>query len=154
MKLRVYADTSVIGGVFDDEFEAWSRRLIADFKDGRMILVLSDLTLQELEEAPRRVRAILRDIPEEYKEYIALDDDAKALALKYIEEGAISDRHKVDAQHIALATTRTLDVMVSWNFRHIVNLRRIRCYNAVNMKHGYHTLEIRTPREVVDDETV
>jgi len=66
--------------------------------------------------------------------------------------GAISARMRVDALHIALATVARVDVLVSWNFKHIVNLKRIHAYNAVNLKHGYPLLEIRTPREVPGDE--
>ena len=152
MKLRVYADSSVIGGIFDDEFEEWSQKLLRDFIEGQKILVISDLMLREIEDAPDNVRAVLDEIPNENKEYITLNDDAKSLAQKYIEEGAISKKHLVDAQHIALATIQKIDVLVSWNFQHIVNLRRIRLYNAVNLKYGYHIIEIRTPREVLDEE--
>ena len=55
----------------------------------------------------------------------------------------------VDAQHIAIATISRVEVLVSWNFRHIVNLQRIRGYNAVNLRDGYPLLEIRTPQEVI-----
>ena len=66
--------------------------------------------------------------------------------------GAIAARMRADALHIAVATVARVDVLVSWNFKHIVNLRRIHAYNAVNLKRGYPLLEIRTPREVLDDE--
>lgn len=77
---------------------------------------------------------------------------AEELAAAYIEDGAIDARMRADALHIALATVARVDVLVSWNFRHIVNLKRIRAYNAVNLKSGYPVLEIRTPREVPGDE--
>jgi hypothetical protein len=59
---------------------------------------------------------------------------------------------RADAQHIAIATVARVDVLVSWNFRHIVNLQRIRGYNSVNLRMGYPMIEIRTPREVLADE--
>lgn len=54
-----------------------------------------------------------------------------------------------DALHIAIATIHKVDVLVSWNFKHIVNLDRIKKYNGVNLKHGYMILEIRNPREIL-----
>jgi hypothetical protein len=116
MKLRVYADTSVLGGCEDKEFRTSSLRLMEVFIRGEMVLVLSDLTLRELETAPARVG------------------------------------RRVDALHIALATVARVDVLVSWNFKHIVNLTRIRAYNATNLRRGYPLLEIRSPQEVLGDE--
>ena len=74
------------------------------------------------------------------------------MAKKYITEGDISDKHLIDAQHIAIATVYKVDVVVSWNFKHIVNLDKIRMYNSINLKYGYHRMEIRSPREVLHEE--
>ncbi len=57
----------------------------------------------------------------------------------------------IQKQHIAVATLGRVDVVVSWNFKHIVNLNRIRLYNSVNLKLGYPMIEIRSPREVLDE---
>lgn len=76
----------------------------------------------------------------------------KKLAKKYITEGDISDKYLVDAQHIAIATVHKVDVVVSWNFKHIVNLNKIRMYNSISLKYGYHQIEIRSPREVLYEE--
>jgi len=152
MKQRTYVDTSVLGGVNDPEFQEWSNRLIDEFKAGTRIIVLSDLTLRELENAPDVIRSITGGIPAGSREIVTLTDEAKALARGYIAEGGISERFLLDAQHIAMATICRADVLVSWNFKHIVNLKRIRLYNAVNLKNGYHIIEIRSPREVLQDE--
>lgn len=146
---RIYTDTSVIGGCLDDEFKETSLQLINMFRIGEAILVISDLTLLELAEAPAGVRAVLEDIPEEHQEYIELKEEAVELAQHYISAGVIGGAKRVDAQHIALATVNRVDALVSWNFRHIVNLQRIRGYNSVNLRYGYPLLEIRTPQEVV-----
>lgn len=151
MKPRVYADTSVFGGFFDDEFAQHSIALVEQFRTGVKLLIVSDLTLQELESAPQKVGDLHKSIPIELVEFVTLDDDAKFLASKYIEEEAISKKHLVDAQHIAIASANRADVLVSWNFRHIVNLKRIRLYNATNLKYGYPLIEIRSPREMIDD---
>jgi len=151
MKSRIYADTSVFGGCFDEEFAEHSTKLIEQFKTGEKNFIVSDLTLQELENAPQDIRDLYKSIPTEFIEYITLEEEAKFLAKKYIEEGAISQKYLVDAQHIAIATINRVDVLVSWNFRHIVNLRRIRLYNAANLKYGYPLIEIRSPREIIDE---
>ena len=151
MKINIFVDTSVFGGYFDEEFKEWSIKLINEIKDGLKIVIISDLTLRELEEAPLKVGNLVEEIPEQYKKYVVLDDNAKYLANKYIEEGAISRKHLVDAQQIAIATINKVDVLVSWNFKHIVNLSRIRLYNATNLKYGYQIIEIRTPREIINE---
>jgi hypothetical protein len=149
MKRRIYTDTSVIGGCLDVEFEDASRQLLAMFKTGEAILVLSDLTLLELQGAPASVRAVLEEVPEAHREYVELTEEAALLAQRYIDAGVIGAAKRVDAQHIAMATISHVEVLVSWNFRHIVNLQRIRGYNAVNLRDGYPLLEIRTPQEVL-----
>ena len=151
-KLRVYADTSVIGGCEDEEFREPSRQLIDKFARGEMTLALSDLTLRELEAAPERVRGILDVVPPKHTEVIKLSEEAEVLAAQYIERGVLSSRMLADALHIAAATVARVDVLVSWNFRHVVNLRRIQAYNEVNQDMGYGALDIRTPREICDDE--
>ena len=150
-KLRVYADTSVIGGCEDDEFSRPSRQLIDRFVHGEMTLALSSLTLRELEAAPKRVRDILSAVPPHHTEMVDLSDEAEKLAARYIERGALSPGMLADALHIALATVAGVDVLVSWNFKHMVNLSRIQVYNGVNRDMGYAILDIRTPREIGDD---
>ncbi|NVM02618.1 MAG: hypothetical protein HWN67_09800 [Candidatus Helarchaeota archaeon] len=91
------------------------------------------------------------EIPNENKIYVILNDEAIELANYYIKEGVVSNKYLIDAQHIAIATINKVDVLVSWNYKHIVNLNRIRLYNSVNLKYGYSLLEIRSPREVVNE---
>lgn len=152
MITRIYADTSAIGGYFDEEFQQVTKRLFDEFLLGNKILVLSDLTLKELELAPQNVREVIHIIPEEQIEYIFFDEEVEYLSSKYIEEKAVSEKYLLDAQHIALATINHVDVLISWNFKHIVNLRRIQLYNSINLKYGYSLLEIRSPREVINEE--
>jgi len=88
--IKVYVDTSVFGGCFDVEFEEWSNKLIEEFKAGLKVLVISDLTLKELEGAPSNVRSLVEEIPEEHKDYVILNDDVRGLARHYIEEGVVA----------------------------------------------------------------
>ena len=152
MKPRIYTDTSVLGGCEDEEFREPSRRLLDSFEGGDLTMVLSELTLRELEAAPEGVRMVLGRVPAAHIEALALSSEAEDLAAAYIEDDAIGENMRADALHIALATVARVDVLVSWNFKHIVNLKRIHAYNAVNLKKGYPLLEIRTPREVPGDE--
>ncbi len=146
---RVYIDTSVIGGCLDKEFAAWSKLLFDQFRSGIKIAVVSDLTLRELEEAPEAVRKIVADLPESFIEYVFLTEEAITLANAYIAHGAVTEKHLIDCQHIAIATIERIDVLVSWNFKQIANLDRIRKFNAVNLLQGYQPLEIRSPQEVL-----
>ena len=152
VQLRVYIDTSVIGGCFDSEFEEYSLRLFETFKTGVFVAIVSDITLNELLGVPEHVRNSLNVIPEDCIEYVRLDEEAGALARHYLEEGILPAHQLVDAQHIAIATIERVDVIVSWNFKHVVNLEKIRGFNSVNLREGYPLLEIRTPREVISDE--
>ena len=152
MKPRVYTDTSVLGGCEDEEFAEYSVRLMDGFVKGDRVLVLSTLTVQELAAAPADVRIRLAAVADAHIETLQLDAEAKELAEAYVAAGVLPAKMLADAQHIAIATVGRVDVLVSWNFKHIVNLQRIHGYNAVNLLRGYPMIEIRTPREVLSDE--
>lgn len=154
MKLRYYIDTSVIGGCEDEEFSEWSIILFDGFFRGLTIAVISDLTRKEIKGAPEDVKKRLSSIPEDYIENVSLTEEAETLAQDYINSRVVGARHIADAQHIAIATVERVDVLISWNFRQIVNLDCIHAFNAVNLKLGYPILEIRCPREVIHEKEV
>ncbi|MCX6292197.1 MAG: PIN domain protein [Bacteroidetes bacterium] len=145
----VYADTSTIGGCEDEEFKEWSLALMEELKTGSHHLMLSDLTLQELENARVSVRDRVQEIPKSNIIGVGISDEVMKLAETYINEGALTNKSYNDALHIALATINVADVLASWNFKHIVNINRIRLYNSINLRLGYHLIEIRTPREIL-----
>ena len=118
MLQRVYIDTSVIGGCFDEEFQDWSNQLIEEIKSGQIIAVISDITYREIELAPKNVQDILFNIPEDYIENIITDKEVETLAENYIKAGVVSQKYYEDALHIANATIRKADILVSWNFKH------------------------------------
>lgn len=151
---RVYIDTSVIGGCIDDEFAVWSNSLFDEFRNGVKIAVVSDLTRRELEAAPSNVKKLLSTISGTHIESVFLSGEAERLALNYLKNKVVSSKHLVDAQHIAIASVERVDVLVSWNFKQIVNLDRIHAFNAVNIKLGYPILEIRSPMEVLHEEEI
>lgn len=145
----VYTDTSVIGGCFDAEFKEWSISIISDFKKGTKTMMISDITLQELSFAKKEVQNILENIPNENIIKVLANEKIISLAENYIVEGALTKKSFNDALHIATASINNADVLASWNFKHIVNLNRIRLFNSVNLKLGYKLIEIRTPRELL-----
>lgn len=149
---RIYLDTSVFGGFFDKEFERWTRILFDKIIEGNFIILYSKLTDAELANAPKPVRNLLLQIPEKQIEIIEILEEAKELANRYVTEKVVGKSSMADCLHIALATIYDADVLVSWNFKHIVNLARIRGYNSINYRLGHKILEIRTPREILDHE--
>jgi len=151
-RLRIYLDTSIIGGVFDEEFAADSRRLFEAIHGRRATALVSSVTQQELEQAPEHVQALLLDLPREGLVLLPDDPEVEALTEAYLSAGTVTTRYRGDAAHIAFATFYGADVLASWNFRHIVNLRRIQQFNAVNLMQGYRPLEIRSPRELFVEE--
>ena len=146
---RFYLDTSVIGGVYDSEFEEQSSILMEKVKLGQIKAVISEVTEREISKAKKEVRELYATLPKESIEFIELTKDAVTLADTYIKEAVVGKTHRDDCLHIALATINRVDILVSWNFKHIVNIYRIRGYNSVNIKLGYPTLEIRSPIEIV-----
>ncbi len=151
-KLQVYVDTSVIGGCEDEEFSDATRRLWSMFRSGECIMVVSDLTLQEIEGAPAGVRKHLENIPTDFQIQVSITGEARELADAYIAHGVVGPGSLADALHVAVATVSGVDVLVSWNFKHIVNLGKIKLFNAVNLEQGYGLIEIRTPKEVLYEE--
>ena len=143
-----YLDTSVFGGYYDDEFSANTIPFFERIIDERIQIFVSQLLIAELAEAPDEVRELLNEIPQEQRSFVELTKEARTLANKYIEEKVVGQTSRADCQHIAMATLAKADVLVSWNFKHIVNLDRIRGYNGINLLMGYNQIEIRTPKEI------
>jgi len=152
MITRFYLDTSVFGGYYDTEFEEITKKLFDQIvKDGIKIMY-SELTKNELINAPDRVKDFIKSLPENLISHIDITDESLILADKYIAEKVVGQTSREDCIHIALATINRADVLVSWNFKHIVNLTRIRGYNSVNLKTGYPSIEIRSPKELIQYE--
>ena len=152
MKPRLYFDTSVFGGIYDEEFEEISLLLFEKVKLGQIICVYSDLSVTELRNAPDKVKDYFLSLPKEYMELIEVTEEAYILADKYLAEKVVGPTSVDDCRHIASATINKVDFLVSWNFKHVVNVFRIRGYNSVNLRSGYIQLDIRSTKEIVSDE--
>jgi len=148
-KLRIYIDTSIVGGCLDEEFKRESLALIEMGKKGQCQLLLSELLFRELEAAPKAVKDVVAGLPEDQIEGVMLNEEAEVLRRAYLDAEVVGPAQGNDALHVAIASVAKADMIVSWNFRHIVHFDKIRGFNAVNLREGYLPLEIRSPREVV-----
>jgi len=145
---RVYADTSVFGGVFDEEFEVPSKQFFKSVQQGVFKLVVSELIRKEISEAPQGVQDFFSEM---LLEADVAEITSKSLKLRdaYISAGILSPRWSDDALHVAIATVTRCTMIVSWNFQHIVNFRKMPLYSAVNTLQGYGPIAIYSPMEVV-----
>ena len=152
MEQRFYFDTSVFGGLFDIEFEEETTLLFEKVKLGQIKCIYSNLTESELTNAPEQVRSFFEDLKDEFKEKVLVTPESLKLAQIYVDEKVVGETSLDDCIHIATATLNKVDMLVSWNFKHIVNVYRIRGYNSINLRLGHGTLEIHSPKEIVNNE--
>ncbi len=149
MKLqRIYLDTSVLGGCFDQEFAEWSNGLMQDYRSGLYKPLLSEVTATELRGAPEKVQILYAELLAVGAEILEVTERALELADAYQQHEILTPKYYDDGLHIAVATVGEADVLVSWNFKHIVRFDKIRVFNAVNLEYGYKPLQIFSPREV------
>jgi hypothetical protein len=147
--LRVYADTSVFGGCFEEKFSEASARFFGQVRDGAFVLVVSDVTIRELAPAPQYVKSLLETVPAEHVEQVVSSDDSRRLQSAYLSAGVVGPACENDAAHIAVATIALVDIIVSWNFKHIVHYEKIRGYEGINTINGYRSPRIYSPYEVI-----
>ena len=130
----------------------WSNGLLQDFQEGNFKPVISEVVTLELEAAPDTVKQIYASLQRLGAELLQVTEKALELAEVYQEREILTPKFYDDGLHIAMATVAEVDVLVSWNFRHIVHLKKIRLFNPVNAEFGYKPMEIYSPREVTNYE--
>lgn len=128
------------------------RDVLNAVKNGKLTLLLSEIVIRELEDAPGEVRVILTSLPRGAVEKVEITEELLVLRDAYIKAKILTNRWADDAAHVAAATIARADAIVSWNFRHIVRLDKMKAYNQVNLMHGYGILTIISPKEVLADE--
>lgn len=148
-KQRIYLDTSVFGGYYDVEFDEWTKPLFERINNGEFTILLSTILDEELEFAPKPIKELLANLDNGFTEFLKDNNEVVSLATEYIEAKVVGETSYTDCLHISLATFYQDDLLVSWNFKHIVNVERIRGYNSINLKNGYKQLDIRSPRELM-----
>ncbi|SFD45673.1 hypothetical protein SAMN05518672_10223 [Chitinophaga sp. CF118] len=146
---KIYIDTSVVGGCFDVEFKEPSLELFEVFKTGLMKVIYSDIVIMELLPARQEIKDKIDEIPVNYVIDVENNEEVEKLADTYIQQKVLTNKSYGDALHIALATLNNADTLASWNFKHIVNIDKIKLYNAINLKLGYKTIEIMTPKLIL-----
>lgn len=150
-KMLIYADTSVFGGFFDSEFAEATLAFFDSVRAGAFELAVSALVVNELEAAPPRVHSFFADIAPLVTR-VEVGVEAYELQQAYLDAQVVNRNSETDALHVAVATVSGCRIIVSWNFKHIVNFRRIPLYNGVNQIQGYGPIAIHTPQEVIFDE--
>ena len=151
-KPRLYFDTSVFGGIYDAEFRQETEMLFDMVRSGKIICVFSDLTEFELESAPEKVKQHFISLDKKTIEFVEITEEVNNLAEEYVNGKVVGQTSIDDCRHIACATINKVDYLISWNFKHIVNVFRIRGYNSVNIKNGYIQLDIRSSKEIIENE--
>lgn len=153
--IRAYADTSVFGGVYDEEFAEESLVFFAQVRSGRFRLLSSLIVQGELRDAPQPVCDLFRDLLP-IMELIPVSDDAEALQAGYLRAKIVTPQWADDALHVALASVARAKLLVSWNYKHIVHFDKIPLYNAVNRLQGWDEISIFSPKEVIryEDEDI
>jgi hypothetical protein len=148
MVTRIYADTSVFGGVFDEEFRSESIALFDMIRQGKLNIVTSALVAGEIGYAPEEIQTLFAEIAGR-AEMVEINNEALDLRDSYIDAGVVSSNWGDDALHVALASVARCVVIVSWNFKHIVHYQKIPRYNEVNLAKGYAPIAIHSPMEVI-----
>lgn len=146
-KLKIYLDTSVPNAYFDDK-NPFRKEITREFwnklKDYEVFV--SDVVIKEIEDIGNTTkRKDLLGLISEFRKLSSDEKEIKALAEEYIVRGVIPLKHIEDAIHIAVASFNYMDVLISWNFEHIVKLKTKREVNVINVLLGYNQLEIIEP---------
>lgn len=142
--LSLYLDTSVIGGYFDAEFMADTRALWKLREAGRYRFLTSELVFQEIAGAPAQVRELMRSTFK-LEDVLERTVEVEELAQAYLAQKVVPPSFDDDARHVAVCTVARIEYLVSWNFKHLTNVRRESGFNAVNLLQGYPSLRIVAP---------
>jgi hypothetical protein len=149
----LYLDTSVIGGYFDDEWREDTRELWTQRGNGLWQFISSGLVAQEIADAPPDVRQLFEDTFDRTKDLLAMTGEIEDLALEYLKAGVVPVKFEDDAMHVATCTVHRVSHLVSWNFKHLVNVRREAGFNAVNLLQGYPPVSIVNPKQLIHANT-
>jgi hypothetical protein len=150
--MKFYLDTSVFGGYWDEIFKLDTIAFFEYARENNAEIIYSDVTEEELEDAPEKVKQLVQNLEENEGiriKVIEMNDEAEILAKRYIEEGALAEKCENDARHIALASIYSVNALISWNFKHMVNFTRLQQYNSINLRLGYRLIDIRSPKEII-----
>lgn len=144
----LYLDTSVIGGYFDDEWQDATRELWRQMEAGQFQFMTSEVTIDELTAAPQRVRDLFaRTFSDDA--ILGVTAEMEDLATAYMTQRILPPKFTDDARQVAACTVAQIEYLVSWNFRHLVNVERENGFNAVKLLQGYRSIRILNPLELI-----
>jgi hypothetical protein len=147
-KSTLYIDTSIVGGYFDDEWRFATRELWRQMELGEWHFFSSPITKAELAAAPPRVVDLFNETFGD-ESLVAFTPEVELLARTYVSKGVVSPKYIDDARHVAAHTVARLDYLVSWNFKHMVNVHREAGFNAVNLLQNYPSVRIVNPLALI-----
>ena len=151
---KIYLETSIFNTYFDEvrlERRFYTRKLFDDIEKGKYDAFVSQIVLRELQRAEEPKRTAMLRLLNEYKiKEVKWEDAIDSLAIVYIQEGVVPQKRRLDALHIAAATIHGLDIVVSYNCRHIARAKSFLLANAANKREGYKEILLHTPEEVLD----
>jgi predicted nucleic acid-binding protein len=148
MKKRVYVDTSVFGGIFDEDFKSASSVFFDQVRKGEFTIVTSPVVIDEISLAPIEIQKLYKQL-NHFIEVIEISNEVLELRDAYLNARIVPKKYSNDALHVAFATISECSIIVSWNFKHIVNFEKIPLYNAVSIINGYKQVAIHSPLEVI-----
>ncbi|MDR1093859.1 MAG: hypothetical protein LBL66_06890 [Clostridiales bacterium] len=153
---RIYLETSVFNFVFADDApaaKADTLKLFEEIKAGKYAPFMSVHVVEELGRAPEPKRSRMFELIDKYGvEILPNNAETERLADIYIAEGMIPAKYADDALHIASTGVWGLDIIVSWNFKHIVKVKTIAQSEIINFKEGYKRVMINSPTEVIEND--
>jgi rRNA-processing protein FCF1 len=155
-KLKIYLETTIFNFVFADDSldkKQDTIKLFEEINQGKYIPYTSEYVLRELNKAEETKKLEMLNLVEKHKIIILeTSENAEILADKYVNGNIIPIKYRTDGIHIAVATINDLDIIVSYNFKHIVKLKTIMGTENINLREGYKKIGIYSPTEVIEDE--
>ena len=152
-KLKLYLDTTILNFAFADYAPKDKEATLKFFKQiDRFEVSISDIVLDEISRCHEPKRTKMMGIINRYEwGVLELDEESKSLAARYVSEGIIPIKYRNDAYHIAIASVKNFDAILSWNFDHIVKMKTKREIVGINLIKGYKPIDIYTPGEVLEN---
>jgi len=155
-KMKIYLDTSVIS--YLDQQDAPERMRETQeiwelFKKGQYKIYISDIVVYEISQCSMKKKEILLNYLDQIDyTIIETNESTVELAEKFIDFGFLKRKSYDDCRHIAAAILAECDFIISWNFKHIVNVKTIRGIKAITTYEGYKDLMIYPPSALLEEE--
>jgi len=155
-RLKIYLETTVWNFLIADDAPGKreiTKQLFSEMGHAKYDIFISDFVVDEIQNAPEPRKSRLQELISNYRpEKLVINDDSELLARQYMEKCIVPEKFEMDLFHIAIAVVHNMDVVLSWNMKHIVNYRTKLGVNSINLAEGYKSIELLTPEEVIEDD--